>query len=216
MLPILLLPFTLVQPPAPAVKLPAEIEGQPGRIVRITAETAQKQVRWHLVTDEADLVPFPDGTVALFTAPKPGRYQVLAWTAAGDIPSEAAKCVVVIGEKPAPAPVDPFARNLKTLFVEDPSDDKARHVVQLAALYREAIAYAEKAEVATAGDLAARIRTAASTLIPADRLVGMRKRIAEEIAKELPLDGDKPLDAATRAKAAKLFERIATHLEALK
>lgn len=216
MLPILLLPFAFAQSPAPSVKLPSEVKGLPGRIVRLTAETSEKIVRWHLVSDDADLVPFPDGKVALFTAPKPGRYQVLAWTAAGDVPSEAAKCVVVVGDPPGPAPVEPFARELRKLFADDATTDKSRHVAQLAALYREAIAYAEKAEVATAGDLAARIRAASATLVPAEALVGIRKRVAEEIAKELPLDGEKPLDAATRTKAAKLFERIATHLEDLK
>ena len=215
-MPILLLPLAIAQMPSPAVKLPSEIKGLPGRIVRLTAETAEKNVRWYLVSEDADLVPFPDGKVALFTAPKPGRFTVLAWTAAGDIPSDAAKCVVVIGDPPGPVPVEPVARDLRKLFADDSTSDKSKHVAQLAALYREAIAYAEKAEVATAGDLAARIRAAASTLIPADALVGIRKRVAEEIAKELPADGEKPLDAATRAKAAKLFERIATHLEDLK
>lgn len=215
-MPILLLPLAFAQAPAPAVKLPNEIKGLPGRIVRLTAETAEKNVRWYLVSEDADLVPFPDGKVALFTAPKAGRYAVLAWTAAGDMPSDAAKCVVVVGDPPGPGPVEPFARDLRKLFADDSTSDKARHVAQLAALYREAIAYAEKADVATAGDLAARIRAAASTLVPADALVGIRKRIAEEIAKELPADGEKPLDAATRARAAKLFERIATHLEDLK
>jgi hypothetical protein len=216
MLPIFFLPFALAQMPEPSIKLPAEAKGQPGRIVRLTAETAAKHVRWYLVSEDADLVPFPEGRVALFSAPKAGRYVVLAWTAAGDVPSDAVKCVVVIGEPVVPAPADPFARDLKKQFVEDGSADKAKHLAQLAALYREAIAYAEKVDVATAGDLANRIRAAASTLIPAEALVGVRKRIAEEIAKELPQDGDKPLDAATRVKAAKLFERIAARLEELK
>ncbi len=216
MIPLLILPFALTQTPEPTIKLPAEVKGQPGRIVRLTAETAGKHVRWHLVSEDADLVPFPEGKVALFTAPKAGRYTVLAWTAAGDVPSDAAKCVVVVGEPVVPGPADPFARDLKKQFVDDGSADKAKHLAQLAALYREAIVYAEKADVMTAGDLANRIRAAASTLIPAEALVGVRKRIAEEIAKELPLDGDKPLDAATRTKAAKLFERIAARLEDLK
>ena len=57
-----------------------------------------------------------------------------------------------------------------------------------------------------------RIRAAAGSLIPADSLVAIRKRIAEEIAKELPVEGDAPLDAATRRKAAALFLRLATAL----
>lgn len=216
MLPILLLPLIVAPATLPVVKLPAEVQGQPGRMVRLTAETTGKQVRWHLVSEDADLVPFPEGKVALFTAPKPGRYVVLAWTASGDQPSDAARCIIDIREIPAPAPLDPFARDLRKHFALDSTTDKARHLAQLAALYREAIAYAEKSEVATVGDLAARIRAAAAGLMPAEALIEVRKRIAEEIAKELPVDGEVALDPATRAKAAKLFDRIAKHLEELR
>jgi hypothetical protein len=212
----LFLTALLAQPPSPAIKLPDEVKAAPGRIVRLTAETTGRHVRWHLAADDADLVPFPDGAAAVFSSPKPGRYTVLAWTAAGDVPSDAAKCVVVVGDPPGPAPADPLARDLGKLFAEDATADKPAHAAQLAALYREAVAFAEKADVATTGDLAARIRAAAATLVPADALVGLRKRIAEEVAKELSTDGEKPLDAATRTKAAKLFDRVATTLEGLK
>jgi hypothetical protein len=215
MFPLLLVAVSLSQP-GPAIQLPAELKAAPGRIVQLRAETEQKSVRWLLLSEEADLVPFPDGKIALFSAPKAGRFTVLAWTARGDVPSEAAKCIVVVGEPTGPAPLEPLAREFRKLFDDDTDPNKVAHVAQMSALYREAIAFAEKAEVATAGDLAARIRAAATTLIPTESLVGIRKRIAEEIAKELPLDGDKPLDAATRTRAAKLFERIATRLEELK
>ena len=214
----LLLATLFAQPPAPEIRLPDEVKAAPGRIVRLTAETTGRHVRWYLASDDADLVPFPDGTAAVFSSPKPGRYTVLAWTAAGDVPSDVARCVVVVGDPPGPAPppAGPFARDLRKLFADDSASDKPAHAAQLAALYREAVAFAEKADVATTGDLAARIRAAAATLVPADALVGLRKRIAEEVAKELFTDGEKPLDAATRTKAAKLFDRIATTLEGLK
>lgn len=199
----------------PAIKLPAEITVAPGRIARITAETTGKAVRWLCINDDADLVPVPDGKLALFCAPKAGRYAVYAWTAADDLPSEAAKCTVIVVDPTPPAPPDPFQDDLRKLFHSDTTTDKSLHVAQLAALYREAVAFANKAEITTAGDLAARLRTAASTLLPAEALTGLRKRIAEEIAKALPADGDKPLDAATRAAAGKLFTRIAVALEGL-
>ena len=82
----------------PTIALPAEVNASPGRLVKLTATTEGKLVRWVLASDDADLVPFPDGKTALFCSPKPGRYVVFAWTAAGDVPSEAAKCVVVVGE----------------------------------------------------------------------------------------------------------------------
>ncbi|QEL14888.1 hypothetical protein [Limnoglobus roseus] len=217
MVPLVLVSFALGQPPAPSIKLPSEVTGQPGRILQLKAEATGPHVRWFLASDDADLVPFPDGKVALFSSPKAGKYTVLAWTAAGDVPSDAAKCVVTIAGPPAPPPApSPFLRDLQKLYADDATTDKAGPLAQLAALYHEAVTFVVKADVATTSDLAARIRAAGSTLLAADALVGVRKRIAEEVAKELSTDGDKPLDAATRAKAAKLFEQIATHLEELK
>lgn len=203
----------------PAVVLPAEVSALPGRIVRLTATTEGKLVRWQLATDDADLVPFPDGKTALFCSPKPGRYVVFAWTATGDVPSEAAKCVIVVGEPqpiPPPKPIDNLAAEFSKLLAADTTAEKLAHLKQLAALYREAASFADNPDVKTAGDLAGRIRTAANSLIPADALVAIRKRIAEEIAKELSADGEAALDAATRRKAAALFIRIATSLEAAK
>jgi hypothetical protein len=207
------------QPP-PVVRLPAEVTAVPGRIVRLAADTPGKVVRWALASDAADLVPFPDGKIALFSSPTPGRYLVLAWTAAGDVPGEAARCVVVVGDPPPgppvppPPPADPLTADLRKLFAADPSPDKAAHLAQLSALYREAVAFADRAEVETAGELAARIRSAAASLLPKDALPAVRKRVADEIARHLPLDGEQPLDAALRQAAADLFARLAAALEA--
>jgi hypothetical protein len=197
----------------PTVKLPAEVAAQPGRIVTLKASTEGKLVRWALASDDADLIPFPDGKTALFSSPKPGRYLVLAWTAAGDVPSEAARCVVVVATAP---PTDAFVADLQKLFADDKTSDKLAHLAQLAALYREAVAFADNADVRTAAELAARIRAAAGSLVPADALVPLRKRLAEEIGKSLPLDGEQTLDPTTRKKAAELFDRIAAALEAVK
>ncbi len=223
-LPLLPLLLVLAADPDPVVKLPAEVAAQPGRIVQLKAETAGKVVRWALASDDADLIPFPDGKTALFSSPKPGRYLVLAWTAAGDVPSEAARCVVVVGgpsptppqPSPPPGPADPLAADFRKLFDADATPDKATHLAQLAAVYREAVKFADHPDVRTAAELAGRIRTAAASLLPADALVPLRKRIAEEVAKALPADGDRDLDSATRKKAAELFDRIATSLEALR
>lgn len=214
-----LLPLLLAALPAapPTVSLPAEVPAKPGRIAAIKADTDGQVVRWVLAAGDADLVPLPaDGKTALFCAPAAGRYVVFAWTAAGDTPSEAARCVVVVGDTPIPPPpppTDPFTADIRRLLAADPTPDKAAHAAQLAAVYREAVKYAAHADVATAGDLAARIRAAANSLLPADALVAVRKRVAEEITKTLPDDGEKPLDADTRKKAAALFGRIATSLE---
>lgn len=216
-IPTLSLLLAFAAEPTPVVTLPAEVSAQPGRIVRLQAQTDGKIVRWALASDDADLVPFPDGKVALFSSPKPGRYLVLAWTAVGDVPSEAARCVVVVGgPTPPPGPADPLAADLRRLFDSDATKDKAAHLAQLAAVYREAVKFADHPDVRTAAELAGRIRAAANSLLPADALVPLRKRVAEEVARHLPADGDRDLDPATRKTAAELFDRVATALEAVR
>lgn len=206
--------FTLLVEPVPKLTLPAEVAAAPGRVTRLTAVTDGAQVRWAAFDPaEVDLIPFPDGKTALFCAAKPGRYVVLAWTAAGDVPSEAARCVVVVSNAPVPPEPGSLTAELRKLIADD-SGATREQVELLAAVYREATKYADRPDVPTAAELAARIRAAAQSLLPPTALVAVRKRLAQEIAKQLPADGEQPLDAATRKKAAALFETLATSLEA--
>src|SRR5437762_12251327 len=95
-LPLLLTGLTANACADPVVKLPAEIKAKPGRLLKLQAETGGKLVRWVVCSDDADLIPFGDGKSAIFCAPSAGRYRILAWTAEGDVPSEAAVCLVVV------------------------------------------------------------------------------------------------------------------------
>lgn len=209
--------------PGPVVKLPAEATAKPGRVLRLSAETTGTTVKWAIASDEADLIPLDaEGKSAIFTTPTPGKYLVLAWTAKGDVPSDVARCwVTVLGDPPRPpvpptppGPVDQLTSDLATLYVADPSPTKATDAKQLAAVYREAVGFVDRADVATVVDLANRVKAAAASLVPATSLVPLRKRVAEEVAKVLTFDG--PLTPESRAAAKAAFGRIAAALEALK
>ena len=189
------------------VALPAEVQVPPGRVVVLKAETAGEVVRWATLADGVDLLAFPDGKSAVFCSPVAGRFTVLAWTAAGNVPSEAARVVVVVGT-PKPAAND-FAAELRSLL----TTADAGHVKTLAAAYRAAAELAGKPDIATAGELAERVRAAVRGALPADALGAIRKRIAIESAARLPAGPDAPLTAEIRASAAKLFAEIATTLE---
>jgi hypothetical protein len=91
-------------PEPPRIELPAKHEAQPGRLTRLQAK-ANGVVRWHVVGD-LDLIPLPDDWVALST-PHVGVYQVFAWTAKGNVPSEAAVCVVTVVAPTPPVPPKP-------------------------------------------------------------------------------------------------------------
>ncbi len=213
MLPSLYLLLLAADPAPPPIRLPAEVSARPGRLVRLEADTQGTVVRWLLVGD-ADLLPLPGTKTAVACSPTAGRFLVIAWTASGDVPSEAARCTLVVGDPAPPPPADPLAADLKTAFAADPSPQKAAHVKQLASAYRQAATAAGSAR--TAAELYETLKQFVAAGLPADAVVGVRKRLAVEVAKTLTTDADSPLDATTRAAAGKLFARLATLLEELK
>lgn len=212
MLPSLYLLLLAADPAPPPIRLPAELSGKPGRLVRLEADTPGVVVRW-LVVGDADLVPLPGTKSCVICGPAAGRLLVFAWTAAGDVPSEAARCVLTLGEPTPPAPVDVLAADLKAAFAADPSPQKAAVVRQLAAGYRAAAV--ASGSVRTLAELYAVLKQQLAGL-PADALVPVRKRLADELNKTLTADADSPLDAPTRAAAGKLLARLAGILEELK
>lgn len=201
--------------PPPAVVLPAEVPAAAWRIVVLKATAPGKQIRWLNPSADADLVPFPDGKTAVFAATKPGRYAVFAWTAAGDVPGEAAKCVIVVAGDVAP-PADKFERDLLAAYATETAADKAQAAKLLAAAYREAEQAATGGVGATAGDLAGRLKQSVEAKLPATALTAVRGRIAAELAKRLPADADAPLTATGRAEIAAAFAAVAAVLEKVK
>lgn len=96
------------QPPTPApgapISLPPVVKAQPGRLVKIQAATRATVVRWHCCSANCDLLGVD--RFAVFVCPVAGKYEVIAWVSIDGIPSEAARCVVMV-EGPGPIPPDP-------------------------------------------------------------------------------------------------------------
>lgn len=94
-----------------SVTLPAEVRGEVGAFVVIQAQTDGKAVRF--VPLDAGLSVFPsellnNRKVTVVVAAKPGKYRILAYSAAGDEPGEPAFTTVIIGNpQPEPPPVPP-------------------------------------------------------------------------------------------------------------
>lgn len=199
----------------PTVKLPADQKAEPGQLIRLTAETDGKTVRWIVCPDGADLIPFPDGKIAIFSARKPGRYAVHAYTAAGDLPSEPARCTITVEPlappvpPTPPAPSDPLAIELKALYAADTSGNKANDVKTLAALYRLMALECAKSEYTTAGQINARYRAAVAAVVPPLGIVDLRKRAAVEVIAAAGTDPDAAVTDAIRGKLAQTFTRLA-------
>jgi hypothetical protein len=210
-------------PALPTLKLPAEVKAQPATISELRADTNGKVVVWVVLTPGLSVRTVDGGRVLLFTGPT-GRYECLAYTALADVPSEPARCVIVIGDappgpgpnpKPPNPPPDVLRAKLKAAFDSDSADpaQKREQAKDLAALYRAAAKLAEDSAVPTSGELLRRVRDAAGTLIGPDALKEVRRIVGGELAALLPTDA--ALTDTQRTTAAALFRKLAAILEEL-
>jgi hypothetical protein len=214
------LPARAAEPDMVPLKLPAEVRAPPATIFEVRAETTGKAVKWLALTPGLSLRPIDNGRVLLASGPA-GRYELLAYTALGDVPSDPARCTVVIGDPPGPDPKPPnpppdlLRAKLKAAFDSDsaPAAAKREQAKDLAALYRAAAKLAPASATLTSGELLARVREAARTLVGPDALKEVRHVAGDELAALLPTDA--PLAEAQRASAAALFTKLATILEEL-
>jgi len=105
----------------PDLTLPREVSAEPGSFVVVPATTSGKTVSWKSIDPGLNLFPsalLKDTKTAVVIASKPGRYRLLAVTAAGDEVSEIAETVVVVGNPP-PVP-DPKPDDGKTDPIPEP------------------------------------------------------------------------------------------------
>lgn len=94
--------------PAPLIALPESVSGPVGRAIPIDAVTTGAVVQWW-TQDSADLVIRHSGDTksAVFIAPLPGKYTVLAWTTVKGVSTPPAVCTVVVGAPVPPGPIPP-------------------------------------------------------------------------------------------------------------
>jgi hypothetical protein len=211
------------------LKIPAEVTGEVAAFVTVIAETNNKQVKFYPI--DSGLSVFPAALLAnqkatVVVAAKAGTYRLLAYTAAGDIPSEPQICKVVIGGgkpdnlPPAPIPPTPPTPDkdklldaLIGIYGGLQEQDKEKHVKALAGIYRRAAATVD--QFADLGTLYGGIKTSASEVVPPSAIRSIRERIAQETIRQL---GDQPqaqLTPALASKAASYFSRLGYVLEEL-
>lgn len=208
--------------PPPAPKIPAEVRGQPGERLNIRAESAGKVVRWY--TPDTALVGASEqnGKFITVTSGCEGTYRLIAWTAVGDEPSDFAECKVVIARGVSPPvplpPDDPLLTDLRRLYALEGAPDKAKHLNQLAGLYRQSAGFAVHDSIGTVGDLLRKVAATATGLLPpaTESLAGVRRRIADHLNNEIGTDAVAELTPALRERAAQAFAKVATILEVLR
>jgi hypothetical protein len=203
--------------------VPKAVPAKAGEVVTFEVKVeAGKELGWNATFPPADCLLVrlysDDPAVYSFLAQpkKDGGFGVSFWT----VGEKAGATLVVGGPAPAPVPPpapppppdDPLAKRLKAAYDADPAPQKAEAKKDLAELYRQAARLAADPAVRTAGDLLGRVRKAAEALAPG-ALVGLRKVVAEELAKVLPGDAGEALTAGHRVAAAELFSKLAAALD---
>lgn len=211
----------------PEISLPDEIQGRPSAFVTVRAATEGKIVRWVALSDGLNVFPselLRDSRVTVVVAGVPGRYRLLAYTAAGDEPSEPAVTTVVIagptpppvppdppGPNPPPDPTDPLTKKIRDALASDPGtpEQKRTWAAALAGFYTAMSAHVGTGQVDTVGDLLADYRNAIPAVLPTDAIPATRQVAGKEVAAVAGDDAAKKIDERLRLQLSDLFARLA-------
>lgn len=211
----------------PRLTIPAQVHGEPGRLIRVEAD-ASGSVRWHAHTPGLDLLPQGNRAVVV-TAPAKGRYELMAWTARGNQPSDPATTVVVIGDvppvppgpgpkppvppDPPPVPPDPFFAAVREAWAKETAADRDYQKDKLKAFYSTAQHVAREPGLKTLSDLHAVLDQSGKQAFPEGTLAHVRGAVKAELQRLLPKEPNLPLDAALRDQCAAAFARVQKALE---
>jgi hypothetical protein len=205
--------LALILGQAPAINLPKDLTVKPGRLLKIEATSAGKSIRWANTSDDADLIVSESGRWAIFSSTVPGVYKVFAWTAAGDNPSEASICAILVSDPNPqpnpPAPEDALKNAIKAIYGADNSPGKKGYKDSLQALWLEVAKKASDLDIRSVGELFSIAKQSSLKILPPGALLPIREKIATDINENLPTDPQVELTVEIRSKAAKLFNRYA-------
>lgn len=205
------------------VVIPASLKTEPGRLLKIEATSKGTVIRWlNPDPDNLDLIPSESGRWIIVSSRQPGTYRIATWTAIDGVPSEAAICVLVVGNPVPPKPPtppgpppDPLQVEFQRLYDADanPSELKRQVRDRLAALYKVASGITSDPQHLTTGMLAAAITRNAAGI--GEGLTDIKKRCGSLTVDVMGSDPTYELTPAKRKAGAELFGKIAKALEGL-
>ena len=201
----------------PLVTLPDKLSCKVGRMLKITATTACKELKWKVLSSEADIYPIPGTKDCLFVAPlnsdgSSANYIVFCWGAVDNTPSDLAKCIVTVEGKPIP---DSFKESLQKAYNLNTSPNKAANKLLLANMYNVYIKnIVNDTKLTTASQVLLVAHNSTQTLLN-DELKDLRRIIADELDTKLPTDPGFILDDKTRVLIGNQFSRVSNLLSSL-
>jgi hypothetical protein len=153
-----------------------------------------------------------DGKTLIFVAAQPGRYEMFAWSAAGNQPTDAAQCSVVVE---ASTPPDALVETLRLAWNKEIGSLRLQHRGALVRVYRQAADdLVRQSNLTTLNELYAAIRRNAQSVLPDDALLPLRTAIGEVLRQRLPtVDG--PLTDELRKRCGEAFRAVVAALEQL-
>lgn len=207
-----------------AVRGDQEIVVKPGRLKKIETKLDSKKYLWRAVGD-FDLIEDSSGKYATTLFPVPGKFVLLVVGAKADEPLTETITITVEGVPPPtppgpgpdpkpPGPVDDLAAKIGTAWQMEFDPAKATYAKALAALYRYGRARME--DSATWGEVFDRMATQATATGCTDKLINVQRAIQPALEAAIPTVRAARVDSENKAKAAPLFDRVATILEGLR
>lgn len=204
--------------------LPAEIRGEPGTFITITANTTGAIVRY--VPLDSGLQVFPahllaDKKSTVVLSLTPGRYRVLGYTAVDGNPTEPAVVSVVIGDgKPTPPDQVPdhaaLLSALSGIWGGHVERDKEKKLQALIATYRALdVVVGDKSITTTDALMRACVEARKRSGLADDAILPIRQRITEEWTRALG-DADVALTDDLRARARGVATKVLRALEGLR
>ena len=217
----------------PKVTVTPNVSVQTCRLLKLTAETNGKQLKW-IAPPSVDLIVSDSGKWAVFQSLKSGVFQVYIYTALGDIPSDPAIITITVSDNPpnpnpptpnpdpTPEPQpedltrDTLYIKLKPIYAADSDPNKADQKKKLAIIYQQAIDLTSKYQFDTAASYITQVNIVAAQYLAPTALKSLRTAIGEELNTVLPTDPSTKFDKVTEEACVKQFKRVIRVLETLK
>ncbi len=217
------------------IGVPAQVQGNPGEFIVVTATTKGDTVRWHCATPGLSMIPprlLSDSKSVVVMAAQPGTYKLIAWTAVNNQPSECAVCLVAIGTPPVPpAPTPPapptppgptppteLMQALTDALTKDGKTSANLDACKKVAAVARILADKGKNDTGlkTAGDVYTLWSQSVKNIVQPTDITQTRLAIGAYLNSKLPTSLTAALDASTRQQLYDEFSRVAAALEVLK
>ena len=202
------------------ITLPQSINCQPNTFVIVQAQTKGKEVKFVPLSPGLSIFPSDlllSKTQTVVLAAKPGKYQIGAYTAIQDKPSEFVITTINVAGDSMPDPVKPDAipqlqLDLQSAYDKNKDANKAIYKANAVLVFRNALGKLDGAK--TAGEVNELIRKERSALIPNNLSFSGEKQVVSDYLKaNLGQDSDTLLDPV---KTKSILSDIIKALEGVK